>query len=150
MDILLNAVAIPNVFNTLVSMLSIGEFVALSRTCRELSKTYNDLVAQGLWDIDRWLERFVDEPRALRQKIGESDGIISGGFAMQFMDRILWDPKNSDLDICVQSGDKAMAMEKYLEEAEGYDLASRMVGKYNWVHNDAVGLHSPSALDDEQ
>ena len=94
------------------------------------------MVNSNAWNINTRLKKFVKDPIAFRQRLAELDGIISGGFALQFMDRVNW--KGSDLDVCVQVGDKADAFCRYMEEVEGYDLASRKAGSYQWTHVDMV------------
>ncbi|KAK6001453.1 hypothetical protein QM012_002784 [Aureobasidium pullulans] len=126
----------PAVFDGLTTHLSIRDIVALTRTCRSLRSLYQKLVSKGAWNINDRLKRFVNDPGGFRKKLMELDGIISGGFALQFMDRVHWN--GSDLDVCVQAGEKVDAFCRYTEEVEGYDLASRKVGKYNWTHVDMV------------
>jgi hypothetical protein len=94
------------------------------------------MITNNTWDIDSRLKKFVKDPLGFRKRLAELDGIISGGFALQFLDRVEWE--GSDLDVCVQIGEKADAFCRYIEEVEGYDLASRKVGKYAWTHVDMV------------
>ncbi|KAG9561319.1 hypothetical protein KCU71_g18898, partial [Aureobasidium melanogenum] len=126
----------PPVFDTLTAHLPIKDVISLTRTCRTLRPLYQKLVSKGAWDINKRLKTFVNDPLGFRKRLAELDGIISGGFALQFMDRVHWE--GSDLDVCVQVGEKADAFCRYMEEVEGYDLASRKVGKYNWTHVDMV------------
>lgn len=126
------------VFDALTMHIPIRDIIALTRTCHTLRPLYQKLISKGAWNIDRRLKRFVDDPLGFRKRLAELDGIISGGFALQFMDRVHWG--GSDLDVCVQVGAKADAFCRYMEEVEGYDLASRKVGKYNWTHVDMVSF----------
>jgi len=135
---ILDADRFPPIFNCLTSHLPIKGIVALTRTCRKLKPLYQKMVSRGAWDIDSRLKRFVNDPLGFRKRLAELDGIISGSFALQFMDRVDW--KDSDLDVCVQLGEKADAFCRYIEEVEGYDLASRTVAKYAWTHVDMVSL----------
>ena len=128
----------PIVFDVLTSQLPIKDVIALTRTCRELKPLYQKMVSKNAWDINSRLKKFVDDPLGFRKRLAELDGIISGSFALQFMDRVNWN--GSDLDVCVQVGEKADAFCRYMEEVEGYDLASRTVGKYNWTHVNMVSL----------
>lgn len=128
----------PPVFDALTAQLPVKDIVALTRTCRTLNPLYQKLVSRGAWNINNRLKQFVNDPIGFRKRLTELDGIISGGFALQFMDRVRWE--GSDLDVCVQVGEKADAFCRYMEEVEGYDLASRKVGKYNWTHVDMVSF----------
>ncbi|KAI5273753.1 hypothetical protein E4T47_03033 [Aureobasidium subglaciale] len=130
---------VPVVFDALTACLSIRDIVALTRTCHALNPLYQKLVKQDAWDIDKRLKKFVKDPRGFRKRLAELDGIISGGFALQFIDRVEWE--GSDLDVCVQVGEKADAFCRYMEEVEGYDFASRKVGKYAWTHVDLVNQY---------
>lgn len=122
----------PRIFNALTAQLPIRDIVALTRTCRALNPLYRKMMNKNAWDINARLQKFVKDPVAFRQRLAELDGIISGGFALQFMDRVNW--KGSDLDVCVQVGDKANEFCRYMGEVEGYDLASRKAGSYQWTH----------------
>lgn len=134
---ILNSHRLGPIFDNLTGCLSIRDIIALTRTCRQLASVYSKMVSRGAWDINKRLKKFVKDPYGFRKRLAESDGIISGGFALQFMDRVDWD--GSDLDVCVQAGEKADGFVKYIEEVEGYDLASRKVGNYGWTHVDMVG-----------
>lgn len=101
--------------------LSILSIIALSRTCRRLSRTYQDLLLTQ-WNIDLKLSRFVRHPGRLRLHLRESEAIISGSFAVQFFDRTTY--HDSDLDIFVQAGDRVHAIAEYLQLVEGYQLVS--------------------------
>ncbi|KAI4715738.1 hypothetical protein E4T48_08086 [Aureobasidium sp. EXF-10727] len=124
------------IFDALTSQLPIKDVIALTRTCHAFQPLYQKMISNNAWDINKRLKKFVKDPRGFRKRLAELDGIISGGFALQFMDRVAWD--GSDLDVCVQVGKNADAFCRYMEEVEGYDLASRKVGKYAWTHVDMV------------
>jgi hypothetical protein len=128
----------PLVFDAITAHLSIKDIIALTRTCRELQPVYQRMISNDAWDVNSRLKKFVNDPPGFRKRLAELDGIISGSFALLFMDRVDW--VGADLDVCVQVGEKADAFCRYIEEAEGYDLASRKVGKYSWMHVDMVSL----------
>jgi hypothetical protein len=128
----------PPIFDALTSYLPIKDIITLTRTCRTLQPLYQKMINNGAWDINNRLKKFVKDPVGFRKRLAELDGIISGGFALQFLDRVDWE--GSDLDVCVQVGEKADAFCRYIEEVEGYDLASRKVGKYAWTHVDMVSF----------
>ncbi|KAG9561277.1 hypothetical protein KCU71_g10372, partial [Aureobasidium melanogenum] len=143
---ILGADRFPTVFDALTAHLPIKDVIALTRTCRTLRSLYQKLVSKGAWDINKRLKTFVNDPLGFRKRLVELDGIISGGFALQFMDRVHWE--GSDLDVCVQVGEKADGFCRYMEEVEGYDLASRKVGKYNWTHVDMISFLGDMQADD--
>ena len=58
----------------------------------------------------------------LRSKLAENNGLISGGFAVHFFDRVKWD---SDLDIFAPQDFHARAIRLYLEDFEGYKLVKK-------------------------
>lgn len=74
----------------------------------------------------------------------DAGGLISGGFALQFLAGVQW--IESDLDICVQK-DKTQGLIDYLVEVEGYDLASRKIGKYNWSEVEEVHAYDKQTAD---
>ncbi|KAI0436020.1 hypothetical protein F4803DRAFT_557410 [Xylaria telfairii] len=75
-----------------------------------------------LWDINRKLERFFQNPRAFRTELGRANALISGSFALQFFANKYW--PESDLDIYLREDENVARLGKYLVEAEGYQLAS--------------------------
>ena len=107
------------IFNQLCQYLPIREIINLTRTCRALSNLYQTLLPQQ-WNVDRSLLRFVQKPRGLRAQLAKCAGLISGGFAVQFFERVHW--PDSTLDIFVEQGEKAQQLELYLREHEGYRL----------------------------
>ncbi|KAL9114895.1 MAG: hypothetical protein Q9227_001138 [Pyrenula ochraceoflavens] len=53
------------------------------------------------WDIDRALSRYVQNPKKLRSLLAKTEALISGSFAVQFLERVEWE--GSDLDIFIGS-----------------------------------------------
>ena len=123
------------VFGGITSHLSITDIIALTRTCRTFSSLYRDMVQHhnGAWNIDRRLEKFFADPRGFRKELKKADGVITGGFPLQFFGRMEWE--GSDLDVCVRDGVQAEQLAEYLQNVEGYDLAARTVGGYGWANN---------------
>jgi len=70
------------------------------------------------WNVDRGLNRFVQDPKGLRSQMGIHNALISGSFVVQFFDRVVW--KEADLDVFVEGDFGASAMELYLCSKEGY------------------------------
>jgi hypothetical protein len=85
----------------------------LASTCRAIRSS----IYAHEWDINTKLKRFVDDPVAFRNQLGDK-GLISGSFALQFFERVTW--KESDLDIFMNIGGGHTDMWKYLVTAEGY------------------------------
>ncbi|KAI1638414.1 hypothetical protein F4809DRAFT_599895 [Biscogniauxia mediterranea] len=82
------------------------------------------------WDINVKLGRFVKDPVGFRSQLGRSDALISGSFALQFFERVVW--PEADLDIMVQDGESLDGLAKLLIEKEGYE----MVGERNFSEDD--------------
>lgn len=101
-------------FDSLRTHLGIRGLFKLTATCKELYA-----LRQYMWDINRSLSRFVEDPRAFRSQLGEVQGLISGSFALQFFEGVVW--KNSDLDIFVQ-GTNQEKLAQYLVASERYSL----------------------------
>jgi hypothetical protein len=99
---------------------SVGAIITLSRTCRQLSQTYQDLFSTQ-WNIDSKLSRFIVDPHKLCCQLRDSKTVISGSFAVQLFDRAIY--HDSDLDIFAQHGDHVKGFDEYLTSAEGYQLA---------------------------
>lgn len=104
------------VFDRICSYLGIEDIISLTRTCKRLSSLYQVLLSTQ-WNVDRALRRFVDNPHQFRSKLGEYNAIVSGSFALQFFDRVVW--PESDLDIFILDSRQEGFM-AYLCESEGY------------------------------
>ena len=112
------------IFNNLCSHLDIAGILPLLR----VTKRWSDHLSAHLklrWDINKKLRRFVTNPQNLRTELGRHDALISGSFAIQFFDGVVWD--ESDLDIYVEGargegGEGDAAIGRYLMEKEGYKL----------------------------
>ncbi len=101
------------------SSLSIDAIIALSRTCKALSQTYQDLLPTQ-FNIDVKLSRFVTDPRRFRLQMRDDEALISGSFAVQYFDRTTY--ADSDLDVFVEHGDHVKGLDDYLTSAEGYQV----------------------------
>ncbi|KAI0012491.1 hypothetical protein F4779DRAFT_614462 [Xylariaceae sp. FL0662B] len=78
-----------------------------------------DIIANE-WNINTKLERFIKHPVGFRSQLGKSDALISGSFALQFLERVVW--PESDLDIMVQDGENLEGLARFLTETEGYEM----------------------------
>lgn len=109
------------IFDRICSYLSIADILTLRRTCKQLSNLYHVLL-ETQWNVNSRLRRFVKDPQGIRTQLGRHDALISGGFALQFFERVTW--KESDLDIFIESGPGPIAFGNYLTEVEGYYLTT--------------------------
>ncbi|KAI0486682.1 hypothetical protein F4859DRAFT_526926 [Xylaria cf. heliscus] len=92
-----------------------------------------------LWDINKKLERFFENPRAFRTELGRADALISGSFALQFFANKYW--PESDLDINLRDGKGVDRLGEYLIEAEGYELASDQdIESYKYSERESAGF----------
>ena len=109
------------IFNRICCYLPVDDLCSLMRCCKGLSTLMKDL-RKTHWNINKKLRRFVKDPVGLRSQLAIHNGLIAGGFAVQFLDRVTWD---SDLDIFAPKGEKATAIGTYLAECEGYTLVKK-------------------------
>jgi hypothetical protein len=77
------------------------------------------------WNINRRLGRFVRDPCKFRSAIAHHDALVSGSFAIQFFDDVLFN--GSDLDAYIQDGEGASAFGHYLRRGEGYALEKEKI-----------------------
>ncbi|KAI1269437.1 hypothetical protein F5Y18DRAFT_437344 [Xylariaceae sp. FL1019] len=103
------------IHRALLPMLDTRDLLALPATSTKFRKGIHDTV----WNINTKLARFFDDPVAFRTQLGMSNGLISGSFALQFLEGVTW--KDSDLDILIQHGEDADAIEQCLIE-QGYEF----------------------------
>lgn len=103
--------------DNICSLLPVGDIISLTRTCRGLSSLYQSMIPTQ-WNVDRRLNRFVQDPKGLRSQMGIHNALISGSFVVQFFELVLW--KDADLGVFVGGNAGASAMELYLCSKEGY------------------------------
>ena len=106
--------------------LDVGDIIALSRTCTSLSTIYQDLLPI-LWNIDRSLKRFVENPKGFRSQLAVNDAMIAGSFALQFLDRECYPGRTLDIFQFWQPDDEDAESElvTYLHKEEGYHLSKQ-------------------------
>ena len=121
------------IYNSLCNYLSIADIITLTRTCKQFSSLYQNLIPTK-WDSDKKLRRFLAQPRAFRSQMGKHGALISGSFAVQFFERVTW--PDADLDVFVRYGDEFESLSKYLVEAERYQLKSSTVPGYSVAIDD--------------
>lgn len=103
----------------MISHLQAAEIIAISRTCRKLSNLCRD-IQETQWNVDLKLRRFFLHPKHFRWQLANCNAVVSGSFALQFFDRVVW--PDSDFDIFVPYGDQTRAFGRYLVRDEGYKI----------------------------
>ncbi|ETS88096.1 hypothetical protein PFICI_01924 [Pestalotiopsis fici W106-1] len=93
-----------------------------ARSLLMLAKTSKALQREilSLWDINRSLSRFFDDPVAFRNAMGQFDAIIAGSFAVQFFEHVSWPYTN--LDILVRDESGLESMHEYLVGSANYEF----------------------------
>ncbi|KAF2489868.1 hypothetical protein BU16DRAFT_531300 [Lophium mytilinum] len=111
---LLNPSSMYPVFNSLRASLDACSILNLTSTCKRLHS-----LRHYLWDINRSLRRFVDDPMEFRSQMGAADGLISGSFVLQFFEGVFWE--ESDLDVFIRNDGRERAFAAYLIHKESYE-----------------------------
>jgi hypothetical protein len=94
--------------------LSTADLLQLASTCRFA----RDSIYKSEWNINSKLRSFVRDPIAFRSRLAQSNALISGSFALQFLERVVW--PESDMDIFVEDGPGFQLMCDYLTVDEGF------------------------------
>ncbi|KAK6527699.1 hypothetical protein TWF694_004680 [Orbilia ellipsospora] len=122
LDILSNTI----LYSTIFDHLEPQDVIRLSQTCRTIYGFRGDL-----WNINRSLRRFVDDPIAFRTLMAQHDAIVSGSHALQFLARVKW--TKSDLDVYITKDESLVAFANHLMTNEGYYFKP-----YEWQSPDAM------------
>jgi len=102
-------------------------FLAVTQTCRQ----YRELQTVE-WGINAKLSLFLEDPQDFRSQLGRCKALISGSFALQFFERILW--PEADLEIMIEQGTDVVMMDQHLIAKECYSLTSTQdVGRYRFA-----------------
>ena len=80
----------------ILQFLDTKSLLAMVRVSKEMRST----IYSHEWNINEKLWRFVDDPVEFRSLLGEHNGFISGSFAIQFFERVVW--PESDLDLFLE------------------------------------------------
>lgn len=107
------------IFDRICTYLQPRELVRLRRTTKELSGFFESLFGSQ-WNINRPLTRFVSDPVAFRSGLFVHNAVISGSFALQFLDRVVWE--ESDLDIFDEFGPGAARIGEDSTKSENYEI----------------------------
>ena len=119
------------IFINICQHLAIGDIVAISRTCDSLSTVYKQLLPI-LWNVNRSLKRYVEDPQAFRSQLAVNDAVIAGSFVLQFLDRTHYPGSTLNLFQCWQSTNEndsnaPSRLAGYLCQGEGYQM--QMINK---------------------
>ncbi|KAF2501989.1 hypothetical protein BU16DRAFT_587192 [Lophium mytilinum] len=91
-----------------------ADLVNLRRVSRKLGEVYTK-VQQTQWNINTALKKFVRDPVEFRNKLGEVSGIISGMFALDFLDRRATGDR---LDIFVRDVNQEVVVDWFLHNED--------------------------------
>ncbi|EPE34587.1 hypothetical protein GLAREA_10281 [Glarea lozoyensis ATCC 20868] len=113
------------IFDTLCAYLEPREILSLRATAKEFTVLYPS-ICFSQFNIKRLIRRFVQDPVALRSKLGQYNALISGSTALQLFERVVW--RDSDLDIYVKREDEedvqsVVALREHLINFEGYTVS---------------------------
>ena len=122
------------IVSRLCEFLDISSIINLTRTCKQMVDLYQKMLST-LWDVDRTLKRFVDEPSAFRSQMAQCNALISGSVPLQFFERVLW--PESDLNVFMEEEPLTDAFSDYLVKREGYSRIHKNAwGEYD--HQDIL------------
>lgn len=114
------------IMEEIFDLLGPHDIFAMARTTKAFCEVLSSL-HHSRWNINTSLNRFVREPTRLREQLAVWDAVISGSFALQFFERVVW--KESDLNIfimghgCITSPTPS-PLGLYLISDEAYELES--------------------------
>ncbi|KAF3917674.1 hypothetical protein AA313_de0208738 [Arthrobotrys entomopaga] len=123
---LLDILSNPILYSTIFDHLEPQDVLRLFQTCRTIYAFKGDL-----WNINRSLRRFVNDPIAFRSLMARYDAIVSGSHALQFLARVKW--TKSDLDVYITKEEGTIEFAKHLMEHEGYYFKP-----YEWQSPDVI------------
>lgn len=86
----------------------------------QTSKQVRDMIYgdRALWNINRQLTLFFQDPVVFRSQLALCDGLIAGSFALQFFEQVSW--PGSDIDLYANMGENMESMDSYLIKEERY------------------------------
>ena len=115
-------------FDPILTLISLYLGIAGLRGLYQVSKTFYRLkehVEKNYFNINKRLRDFVVNPDMFRSQMGKYDTLISGGFALSFLDSGgYW--KVSNLNILVRAGIHAEEFIDYLRKYEGYETGTEV------------------------
>ncbi|KAF2817843.1 uncharacterized protein BDZ99DRAFT_24438 [Mytilinidion resinicola] len=87
LDFLLNEPRYVPIFERIVHHLSPVDLVRFRRVNRALNAAVSTAL-RTQWSIDKALAHYFKDPEAFRNVLGQVSGVLSGGFALRFFDRL--------------------------------------------------------------
>ena len=96
---------------------ALAEIVSLTRTCKLLSSLYQYLVPV-LWDVDKALRHYVNDPHSFRSQLAKYDALVFGRCANDYFERTVG--KCQYLDVAIQEGGGSELFSDYLSHGAGY------------------------------
>ncbi|KAK6515803.1 hypothetical protein TWF281_004393 [Arthrobotrys megalospora] len=127
----------PILYSAIFSYLDPPDIVRLLATCKSLQ-----LFKYELWNVNRSLRRFVDDPIAFRSLMARHNALVSGSHALQFLARIKW--PDSDLDVYMTGENALTEFANHLLQKEGYSFSP-----YSWQSGEAMKAISNKMADRE-
>ena len=127
---LLDPNCLPPIYELLSRYLDSVSIVRLRRTCKRLL----DLPSR-MWDVDKVFQRFVSDCPRFRRVMKETGAVVSGGLALQFLDRVVW--PESDMDIFYSCNAGVDGFLSYFICTEGYTVETNS-GEED-VYDDTTG-----------
>ncbi|KAK6342468.1 hypothetical protein TWF718_007871 [Orbilia javanica] len=115
----------PILYTSIFSFLDPPDIVRLLATCKSLQ-----LFKYELWNVNRSLRRFVDDPLAFRTLMARHNALVSGSHALQFLARVKW--TDSDLDVYITGEEGLREFADHLTQKEGYAFSA-----YSWQSKQA-------------
>jgi hypothetical protein len=113
----------PPAYEGVLSCLSAGTLYRLQRTCRSARTAVVDY-CRRVFNVDKHLKRFFDDPHGFRQLQASTGTLISGSNALQFLHRSFY--PGSDLDIYTHPI-HAHRVCSWLVATEGYHFVGKSV-----------------------
>jgi len=118
-----------------ISHLDNGGLLTLRKLSKQLSTNLSTNIKEQ-WNVRRGLGRFVRNPIGLCSQMARHGALISGSFAMQFFDDILW--KESDLDVYSQNGEAVSAFGPCLLHEERYRFVEESIERDTYAESDTA------------
>ncbi|KAK6331438.1 hypothetical protein TWF730_004520 [Orbilia blumenaviensis] len=128
----------PILYTAIFSYLDPPDIIRLLATCRSLQ-----LFKSELWNINRSLRRFVDDPIMFRTLMARHNALVSGSHALQFLARVKW--PDSDLDVYITGEDALLDFSQHLTQNEGYSFSP-----YTWQSRDPTTAIPQRAAEGEK
>ena len=104
------------VFDTILDFATPGTIARLERTCRSAKDLVESYKIRA-FNINHSLRRFFSQPLAFRSLQAETGMLISGSFALQFLERTIY--IGADMDLYCFFGDREQ-IGLWLIETQGY------------------------------